>query len=127
MKRVLNLKLSSEWNIQQKDNLAYVTKSDSQHMVPLYEIFIGERLRFQLKVLVWALPDNHQIYGQYNSSSENIFPSNLVYNLNSYNLCQRIQDNLSIDYVLLVEHSIPKVFHFKKINSPYINLFLLIK
>ena len=96
-------------------------------MVPLYEIFIGESLRFQLKVLVWALPDNHQVNGQYNSSRENIFPSNLVYNLNSYNLCQGIQDKLSIDYVLLVKHSIPKVFHFKKIHSPYINLFLLIK
>ena len=46
VKRVLNLKLSSEWNIQQKDNLVYFTKSDSQHMVPLYEIFIGESLRF---------------------------------------------------------------------------------
>ena len=66
-------------------------------MVPLYEIFIGESLRFQLKVLVWALPDNHQVNGQYNSSRENIFPSNLVYNLNSYNLCQGIQDKLSID------------------------------
>ena len=47
----------------------------------------------------WVLPDNHDIYiyGQYNSSCENVFLSNLVH-------------NLSIDYSLLVKHSIPKVF-----------------
>ena len=79
-------------------------------MVPLYEIFIGQSLRFQIRVLGWVLPDNHDIYGQYNSSCENVFLSNLVYSLNSYNVCQGIPDNLSIDYSLLVKHSIPKVF-----------------
>ena len=79
-------------------------------MVPLYEIFIGQSLRFQVKVLGWVLPDNHDIYGQYNSSCENFFLSNLVYSLNSYNVYQGISDNVSIDYPLLVKHSIPKVF-----------------
>ena len=50
------------------------------------------------------------IYGQYNSSCENVFLSNLVYSLNSYNVCQGISDNLSIDYSLLVKHSISNVF-----------------
>ena len=79
-------------------------------MVPLYEIFIWKSLRFQIRVLVWVLPDNHDICGQHNSSSENVFLSNLVYSLSSYNVCQRIPDNLSIDYSVLVKHSIPKVF-----------------
>ena len=79
-------------------------------MVPLYEIFIGQSLRFQIRVLAWVLPDNHDIYGQYNSSCENVFLSNLVYSLNPYSVCQRIPDNLSIDYYLLVKHSIPKIF-----------------
>ena len=78
-------------------------------MVPLYEIFIGPSLRFQKRVLGWVLPDNHDIYGQYNSSCENVFLSDLVYSLNSYNVCQVIPDNLSIDYSLLVKHSMPKV------------------
>ena len=77
-------------------------------MVPLYEIFIGHS--FQIRVLAWVLPDNHDIYGQYNSSCENVFLSNLVYSLNPYNVCQGIPDNLSIDYSLLVKHSIPKIF-----------------
>ena len=79
-------------------------------MVLLYEIFIGQSLRFQVRVLGWVIPDNHDIYGQYNSSCENVFPSNLVYSLNSYNVCQGISDNLSIDYFLLIKHSIPKAF-----------------
>ena len=79
-------------------------------MVPLYEIFIEKSLRFQVRVLAWVLRDNHDICDQYNSSSENVFLSNLAYSLNSYNVCQRIPDNLSIDYSLLVKHSIPKVF-----------------
>ena len=58
----------------------------------------------------WILTDNHDIYGQYNSSCENVFLSNLVYSLNSYIVCQGLPDNLSIDYSLLVKHSIPKVF-----------------
>ena len=79
-------------------------------MVPLYEIFIGKSLRFQIRVLGSVLLDNHDIYGQYNSSCENVFLSNLVYSLNSYNVCQAIPDNLSINYSLPVKHSIPKVF-----------------
>ena len=58
----------------------------------------------------WVLPDNHDIYSLYNSSCEIFFLSNLVYSLNSCNVCQGIPDNLSIDYSLLVKHSIPKVF-----------------
>ena len=67
----------------------------------------------------WVLPDNHDIYGQYNSSCENVFLSHLVYSLNSYNVCQGIPDNLSIYQIiylfidnlsLLVKHAIPKVF-----------------
>ena len=107
VKRVLNLKLSSEWNIPQKNNIVHVT---AQHMVPLYEIFIGQSLRIQIRVLAWILPDIHDVYGQYKSSCENNFPSNLVHSLNSYNVCQEIQDNLSTDYSLLVKHSIPKIF-----------------
>ena len=92
-------------------------------MVPLYKIFIGQSLRFQIRVLAWILPDIHDIYGQYKSSCENVFLSNLIYSLNSYNVCQGIQDNLFIDYSLLVKHSIPKIYHFKKIHYPYMNLF----
>ena len=36
-------------------------------MVLLYEIFIEQSLRFQIRVLAWALPDNHDIYGQFNT------------------------------------------------------------
>ena len=75
-----------------------------------YEIFIGQSLRLQIRVLAWVLPDDHDIYGQYNSSCENVFLSCLVYSLNSYNVCQGIPDSLSLDYSLLVKHSIPKVF-----------------
>ena len=110
VKRVLNLKLSFEWNIQQKNNIVYITKLDAQHMVPLYEIFIGQSLRFQIRALGWVLPDNHDIYGKYNSSCENVFLSNLVYSLNSYNVCHGIPDNLSIDYSFLVKYFIQKVF-----------------
>ena len=104
------MKLSSEWNIQQKRNIVYVTKLDIQHMVPLYNIFIGESFRFQVRVWAWVLADNHDIYSHYNSSCENVFQSSLLYSLNSYNVYQGIPNNLSIDYFLLVKHSRPKVF-----------------
>ena len=42
-------------------------------MVPLYEIFLGQRLRFRKRVLTWVLPGNNDIYGQHNSSCENFF------------------------------------------------------
>ena len=103
VKQVLNLKLSSEWNIQQNDNMVYITKLDAKHMVPLYKIFIGQ-----------SLPDIHGIYGQYKSSCENVFLSNHVYSLNSYNVCREIQDNLSIDYRLFPTS---KTFHTKTIYT----------
>ena len=52
----------------------------------------------------------HDICSQHNSSCENVFLSNLVYSLISYNVCQGTPDNLSMDYSLLVKHSIAKVF-----------------
>ena len=79
-------------------------------MVPLYKIFIAQSFRFQIRVWAWVLADNHDIYGHYNSSCENIFLSSLVYSLNLYNVYQGIPDNLSIDCFLLVKHSRPKVF-----------------
>ena len=93
-----------------KTNIVYATELDSQHMVTWYELFIGHSLRFRIGVLAWVLPDNYDIYGQYNSSFENVFLSNLVNNLNSYNACQEKTDNLSIDYALLVKHALPEVF-----------------
>ena len=93
-------------------------------MVPLYKIFLGQSLRFQIRVLTWVLPDNHDIYGQYNSSCENVFQSNLVYSLNPYNVCQGIPVNLSINYSLLVKRFMSKyLYHCKKINYPCMNLF----
>ena len=48
------------------------------------------------------------------------FLSNLVYSLNSYDVCQAIPDNLSIDYFLLADIPYQKcLYHFKKINYPY--------
>ena len=93
-----------------KNNIVYITKLDAQHMVPLYKISMGQSLRFQIRVLAWILPDNHDTYGQYNSSCENVLFSILVYSLNSYNVCQGIQDSLSIDYFLPGKYSIPKIF-----------------
>ena len=112
----------------------YVTKLDVQHMVPLYEMFIGQSLKFQIRVLAWVLPDNQDIYiyyiyiyiyiyNQYNFSCENVFLSNLVYSLNSYNVCQGIPDNLSIDYSLLVKHCITKGFIQFQENKLAMNLF----
>ena len=66
---------------------------------------------------------DHDIYSQYNSSCENVFLSNLVYSLNSYNVCQGIPDNLSIDYSLLVKHCITKVFIPLQENKLAMNLF----
>ena len=68
--------------------IVYVTKLNAQHMVPLYEIFIGKSLRFERRVLAWVLADDHDIYDQCNSSCENVFLSNLVCSLNPYNVCQ---------------------------------------
>ena len=84
----MNLKLSSEWNIQQKSNMVYVTKLDEQHMAPSYKIIIGQSLRFETRVLAWVLLDNQDMYGQYDCSFENVFLSSRVYTLNSYNIWQ---------------------------------------
>ena len=85
---------------------------------------IGQSLRFQIRVLAWVLPDIHDIYGQYKFFCENVFLSNLVYSLNSYNVYQGIQDNLSINYSLLVKRSIPKIsIPFQENNYPHMNLF----
>ena len=107
VKRLLDLKLSSEWNILQ----IKFTSQNWMHTIWFHytKYLLGKV--FQIRVLAWVLPDNHDIYGQYNSSCENVFLSNLVYSLNSYNVCQGISHNLSIDYYsLLVKHYMSIVF-----------------
>lgn len=56
--------------------------------------------------MAWVSRDNQDIYAQYNSYCQNVFLSNLYYNLNSYSVCQGIQNNIS----WLVKHSVPKIF-----------------
>ena len=97
-KRALNLKFCSDCNSQQINSIVYVIKSDEKHMVPLCKIFFGHSLKFQIRVLA------------NNLSCENVFLSNFAYSLNSCNICQGIKTDSSIDYSLLVKHSIQKLF-----------------
>ena len=79
-------------------------------MVPLFEISIQKSLQFQIRVQTWLLNANHEVYIQSNSSCRNIFLSNLLHNLDSYNISLGIKNDKCINNSELVKHSIPQIY-----------------
>ena len=64
-------------------------------MVPVVEIYVNEDLTVFVRVYLWKLPINHEIYTSNDHSLKNITLSNLVHVLHSYELCVGIKkDNV---------------------------------
>ena len=106
--RICLLKLPTSWSIAISDNKVVFTSKDNIHMVPDFEIYGNEDLTFCVRVYLWKLPINHEIYTSNHHSLKNITLSNLVHVLHSYELCVGImKDTSSSGYI---EHVIPKIF-----------------
>ena len=65
--RVKSLKLEGwQWTSFQ-DHLKFFNIVDT-FAVPKYEIFVDQELEFTIRIFLWKLPSNHDIYNTYNKS-----------------------------------------------------------
>ena len=60
--RICLLKLPTSWRFAISDNKVVFTSKDNIHMVPDIEIYVNEDLTFCVRVYLWKLPINHEIY-----------------------------------------------------------------
>ena len=73
--------------ISTNDKTAHFKFNDGIHSVPKYEIHVDEHLSFIIRVMLWNISSNHQIYSAYGSSLKNITVSKLIKCLLELNIC----------------------------------------
>ena len=61
------------------------------YLLPELEVIVDDSLRFTVKVYGSYLVDDHPLYVRYRRSTKNVTLSNLLKELESYQLCDRVQ------------------------------------
>ena len=113
LNRVKLLKLVG-WEVSTTDKTANFKFNDGIHSVPKYEIHVDEHLSFIIRVMLWTIPSNHQIYSAYGSSLKNITVSNLIKYLLELNICPGLPNNYAGS---CIDHSVPRNFNITKYNQ----------
>ena len=104
--RVTSLKLVG-WQVNNHDNVTHFTLNDQTHSVPKYEIYVDDQLSFTVRVLLWNIPNGHEIYSLYQRSLNNVTVTNLINDIIKFNICPGA---LQIYSGSCIEHSVPKIF-----------------
>ena len=74
--------------IDETDEGCIISKFDSNYITPKYELFIDQNLGFVLHVYGWLLQEGCPITCQYEKQMQNVFLSQLLKELDSYQLCK---------------------------------------
>lgn len=61
------------------------------YLLPELEVIVDDSLRFTVKVYGSYLVDDHPLYVRYRRSTKNVTLSNFLKELESYQLCDRVQ------------------------------------
>ena len=83
---------------------------DKLRVVPVYEIFVDESLAFTVRVFMWLLPDDHDLYVTHKRSMRNVTLSNLISVLENYNICTGITNKSVTRTGCFIKHCIPRRF-----------------
>ena len=107
-KRIMLVKLPASWHIVPDTNNIKIFNQDASHALPYIEVFVDTDLQFTVRVFMWKLPDDHEIYVKNSRTVRNITLSNLIHILTSYGLCTGISD---VDAVktTFIKHCIPQI------------------
>ena len=58
----ISLKLIG-WNLAEvNNNVSYFSFNDNIHVVPKYTIYVDEHMSFTIRILLWSVPADHEIY-----------------------------------------------------------------
>ena len=78
--------LKVDWDVNVSDTFFKLNKMGNIHTVPKYKIYINDSLSFTIRIFLWLLSDNHEIYLQLKRSMFNTTISNLISILLSYGM-----------------------------------------
>ena len=116
--RINSLALNKLWGINIQEQLVIASFTSSEYVLPTYEIYINDLLKFTVRVHSWILPVDHELYLLYNSSFLNVTFSTFVERLSQFTLSQRITLPDSRKEINFVKHVLPKKFnYFDYINT----------
>ena len=114
--RVSLLKLTN-WDLNLTKTFVRFSKSDGIHTVHQYEIYLDDSLGFTIRLFLWLLPENHNIYLKYKRSMFNTTISNLISTVSSYDLCSGITDKFAVNSNSYIKHIVPKKFNVFEVND----------
>ena len=83
---------------------------DKLHVVPVYEIFVDGSLAFTVRVFMWLVPDDPDLYVTHKRSMRNVTLSNLISVLENYNICTGITNKSVTRTGCFIKHCIPRRF-----------------
>ena len=87
MEKLRPLKLKG-WILTLNDTVISLKEVEKPFIVPKYELFIKEDLKFSCVVYGWLLPENHELYMKYNRSVKRITVTSLLNEICRYLLCE---------------------------------------
>ena len=122
VKKLRPLKLEG-WTLTLNDTVISLKQVEKPFIVPKYELFIKEDLKFSCVVYGWLLPENHELYMKYNRSVKRITVTSLLNEICRYLLCEGadIKQVKSFDDVInhvipLEEDNQPNSIHVKEVQ-----------
>ena len=106
--RINKLKLTTGWEIKNKENSISVLKMDEIHLyiVPIFEIIVVETLKYNILVYNWLLPESNDLMSNYQMSFKNVTLNALISDLLAAKICVVV--NFKTDSI--ISHSVPKMF-----------------
>ena len=123
VKKIRPLKLKG-WTLTLNDTVISLKEVEKPFIVPKYELFIKEYLKFSFAVYGWLLPENQELYMNYNRSVKRITVTSLLNEICRYLLCEgadikqvKSSDDV-INHVTLLEEDInqPNSIHVKEVQ-----------
>ncbi len=83
-----------QWSLDSKGHDIVFKTKDQQNTIYLQtEIHISDGLEFSIWVLGWPLPITHMSYKEYKRSIQHVTLSQLLNEINSYTLCEGVQND----------------------------------
>ena len=114
--RTSKFKLAHPWVISYSDSLITIICPSTDTLLPKYENFVEPSLRFSIRVFVWMLDKDHELYTRYDRSFLYILItlSKFLKDIENYTVCQGIKIPDPKAALNLKRHVIFKVFSFSE-------------
>ena len=105
------LSLPALWHVD-ISTVVVISCFSTDHVLPKFEIFTDESLKFFIRVYGWMLPDDHEVYTLFDHSFLNVTLSDLIKMIQKHHLCNGISTPDPLKVLNIRKHVIPKKFNF---------------